>query len=145
MNLVERKKSMKKIIGRIINHSIMDDEKTPIVQTRIEKYEKKIQKIDTFLMKNKQRIGARKKEVKSNITDNESAKLKSNHGIIQGYNALAAVDSKHQVIVSAKAVGTQGEGSYLKSLIEDAKGVLPKKITKQTTILALYGLSAIVP
>ncbi|MGB1952354.1 MAG: hypothetical protein ACPHQ9_16430, partial [Marinobacter sp.] len=43
------------------------------------------------------------KEVKSNITDNESAKMTTSKGTIQGYNGVATVDKKHQIIIDAQA------------------------------------------
>jgi transposase len=49
--------------------------------------------------------GARPKEVKSNITDNESCKMKTSKGTVQGYNGIASVDEKHQIIVDAEAIG----------------------------------------
>lgn len=102
-------------------------------------YEQKVQRIKNFLETSEKRIGARNKEVKSNITDNESAKLKSGHGVIQGYYALASVDSKHQIITGSMAVGTQNEGKYLKDLIDASKAILPNRITSETTILADTG------
>lgn len=36
--------------------------------------------------------GKAKKEIKSNITDNESAKMTTSKGMIQGYNGVATVD-----------------------------------------------------
>lgn len=47
--------------------------------------------------------GKKPKEVKSNITDNESAKMTTCKGTIQGYNGVAAVDKKYQIIVDAQA------------------------------------------
>lgn len=51
-------------------------------------------KIDDFLASESPRMGHGKKptEVKSNITDNESAAMKTSHGYIQGYNSVNAVD-----------------------------------------------------
>ena len=40
---------------------------------------------------------------KSNRTDNESAKMATDEGVIQGYRGVAAVDAKHQIIVEAQA------------------------------------------
>ena len=40
---------------------------------------------------------------KSNRTDNESAKMATGKGVIQGYTGVAAVDGKHQIIVEAQA------------------------------------------
>lgn len=34
------------------------------------------------------------KPIKSNITDNESAKMKTAYGVIQGYDGLAVVDDE---------------------------------------------------
>ncbi len=41
----------------------------------------------------------------SNRTDNESAKMATGKGVIQGYTGVAAVDEKHQIIVEAQAHG----------------------------------------
>lgn len=40
-----------------------------------------------------------------NITDADSAKMKTSHGTIQGYTGVVAVDDLHQVIVYAEAFG----------------------------------------
>ena len=64
-----------------------------------------------FLAQNAPRVGRMGKEVQSNVTDNDSAKMKSSHGIIQGYNANAMVDAKHQVIVHAQAFGEGDDGA----------------------------------
>ena len=56
------------------------------------------------------RRGAKGSIRKSNRTDNESAKMATGKGVIQGYTGVAAVDGKHQVIVEAQAHGT-GLGS----------------------------------
>ncbi|WP_425557233.1 transposase, partial [Halioxenophilus aromaticivorans] len=65
--------------------------------------DKHFSKIDQFLKTAAPRMGQgkRPKEVKSNITDNESAKMLTSKGTIQGYNGVAAVDKKHQIIVDA--------------------------------------------
>ncbi|VAX31057.1 Mobile element protein, partial [hydrothermal vent metagenome] len=64
------------------------------------------------------KIGKTGKAIKSNITDNESAKMPSSHGVIQGYNGIATADDKHQVVVSAKALGSGSEHDQLKPIIE---------------------------
>jgi transposase len=65
------------------------------------------ERIDDFLETQSPRMGQGKKpkEVKSNITDNESATMKTSHGVIQGYNGVSAVDRKHQIIVNAEIYG----------------------------------------
>lgn len=55
--------------------------------------------------------GKRVKEVKSNITDNESAKMTTSKGNIQGYNGVATVDKKHQIVIDAQAFG-EGPEQY---------------------------------
>ena len=46
---------------------------------------------------------------KSNRTDNESAKMATSKGVMQGYTGVAAVDAKHQIIVEAQTHGTGSE------------------------------------
>jgi transposase len=50
---------------------------------------------------------------KSNRTDNESAKMATGKGVIQGYTGVAVVDTKHQIIVEAQAHGTGSEQELL--------------------------------
>lgn len=87
-------------------------------QQRIEKLQAKAKKIRQWLRHNEDRIGERGKPIKSNITDNESAKMPSAHGVIQGYNGLAAVDEKHQIVVEAKAFGKGTEATNLTEVLE---------------------------
>ena len=68
-------------------------------ERRLERLRRKAERIERFLAENKPRLGRRGKEVQSNITDNESAKMRGAHGVIQGYNANAMVESKRQVVV----------------------------------------------
>ena len=55
---------------------------------------------------------------KSNITDPDSAKMKCHRGVIQGYNGVAAVDSKHQIIVAVQAHGTGQESHLIKPMVQ---------------------------
>ncbi len=64
------------------------------------------------------RRGASGNVVKSNRTDNESAKMGTEKGVIQGYTGVAAVDAKHQIIVAAEAYGTGSEQSLLIPMVE---------------------------
>lgn len=86
----------------------------------IEILDKAQEKIDRFLKSASPRMGQRKraKEVKSNITDNESAKMTPSKGTIQGYNGVATVDKKHQVIVDAQAFGEGQEQHALQPVLE---------------------------
>lgn len=78
---------------------------------RREKQEKRLQRqverLNRFLQEEKPKIGKGGQEIQSNVTDNQSAKMPSSHGVIQGYNAQALVDDKHQVIVHAEAFSSQ--------------------------------------
>ena len=75
-------------------------------------------KIKKFLGANEDRRGIQGNVVKSNITDNESAKMLTSHGVIQGYNGVAAVDDRHQIIVGAEAFGQGPENNLLEPMIE---------------------------
>ena len=55
---------------------------------------------------------------KSNRTDNDSAKMATSKGVIQGYTGVAAVDAKHQIIVEAQAHGTGSEQELLIPVIK---------------------------
>lgn len=61
---------------------------------------------------------------KSNRTDNESAKMATSKGVIQGYTGVAAVDTKHQIIVEAQAHGTGSDQELLISVVTALKPVL---------------------
>jgi len=78
------------------------------------------EKIDDFLKTAEPRIGEgkRKKEVKSNITDNESAKMTTSKGTIQGFNALTTADKLHQIIIDAQTFGSGPEQHTLTPIIE---------------------------
>ena len=100
-----------------------DEARIKRAQQTIETLEKASKKIDDFLKKSEPRMGQgkQKKEVKSNITDNESAKMTTSKGTIQGYNGVAAVDKKHQIIIDAQAFGEGQEQHTLKPVIEKVK------------------------
>lgn len=66
-----------------------------------------VERLNEFLQQQKPKVGKGRKEIQSNVTDNQSAKMPTSHGVIQGYNAQALVDGKHQVIVHAEAFGNQ--------------------------------------
>lgn len=64
------------------------------------------------------RKGTRGTIRKSNRTDNESAKMATDKGVIQGYCGVAVVDSSHQVIIEASAHGTGAEQELLLPIID---------------------------
>ncbi len=79
---------------------------------------KQVKKIKEWSDDNDDKTGHKGKAIKSNITDNDSAKIKTSNGIIQGYNGVAMVDDKHQVIVGAKAFGEATEYNLLGPMID---------------------------
>ena len=81
------------------------------------------------------RKGAKGKTIKSNRTDNESAKMATDKGVIQGYCGVAAVDDRHQIIVEAQAHGTGSEQALLMPVV---KATQPLR-TNQTLITADAG------
>lgn len=67
----------------------------------------------------KDRKGAGKNSVRlSNRTDNESAKMATGKGVIQGYTGVATVDEKAQVIVDAQAHGCGTEHELLLPVLD---------------------------
>ena len=84
-------------------------------------FKRKIKKIKEFLGTHGKNIGPSGNERKSNITDPDSAKMSTNHGVIQGYNGIAVVDEKQQIIVFAEAHGEGQESHLLKATIESTR------------------------
>lgn len=87
------------------------------------KLRQKIEKIEKFLEEEEPKEGANGREIQSNTTDNESAKMVTSHGVIQGYNAQALVDDKHQIIVYGEVFGKSTDHSLLMPMLEGAKWV----------------------
>lgn len=61
---------------------------------------------------------------KSNRTDNDSAKMATSKGVIQGYTGVAAVDSQYQIIVEAQAHGTGSEHDLLIPVVDAFQDML---------------------
>jgi hypothetical protein len=55
-----------------------------------------------LLTVNKPKSATTGKEIQSNVTDNESVKMATSHGVLHGYNANAMVNDKNQIITSAQ-------------------------------------------
>jgi len=88
----------------------------------IETLKAKAARIEEWLRENPEdRKGVRGTPVKSSMTDPDSAKMASGHGVLQGYNGLAMVDAKHQVIVGAEAFGKGHDAELLKAMVEQVR------------------------
>jgi len=86
---------------------------------RLARMTREAAQIGTWLTGNPtDRPGARGAIRKSNLTDNESAKMATDKGVLQGYCGVAVVDEKHQVIVEASAHGTGNEQALLLPVID---------------------------
>ena len=122
-------------------------------EQRLQRLQQKAERIERFLAENGPKQGRRGSEIQSNVTDNESAKMKSSHGIIQGYNANAMVAAQHQIVVHAEAFGTAEDGAAAAPMIAGAerhlqaigrgRAALKKKIlTADTSYYSLTNLEA---
>ena len=92
----------------------------PKRQARIDALRKEAKRTREFLTTTPKRIGSKGKELKSNVTDPESAKMATSKGVMQGYAAQAAVDSSQQIIIAADVIGSGSEQAMLLPMIEQA-------------------------
>ena len=103
---------------------------------RIERLRRDAAELRDWLKTNPEdRKGSRGSIRKSNRTDPESAKMATSKGVIQGYTGVAAVDSRHQIIVEAQAHGTGSEQDLLLPMI----GATAEQRTADTLITADAG------
>ena len=118
---------METAIGRIVEkHREQDQQQTEaqIINREkkfVETLNKRVSKIRGWLNHNDDKPGKTGKPRKSNITDNESAKMKTHRGVIQGYDGVTATDSKHHIIVQAEAFGDPQEHDLLEPMIEGVR------------------------
>jgi hypothetical protein len=63
-------------------------------------------------------VGPSGQERKSTLTDPDSAKMSTTHGVIQGYNGVAVVDERHQIVVHAEALGEGQEHHVLEPMVQ---------------------------
>lgn len=151
----KKKKIQQKICEMVETHQRNDqgdpgdDEKRD--RKRLKKLHDAHDKIDEFLKGNEPKKGFTGKEVQSNITDPESAKMSTSHGVLQGYNANAVVDGKKQIIVGAYAFGWGTDHRNLPVLLQqtqenlqhiglrpDLKGVI---MSADTSYFSMYNLA----
>jgi transposase len=120
----KKKKKMERAIRRILKkHREMDgkgaDNDILAHDKRyVETLRRQVRKIKEWMDDKDDKPGKTGRPIKSNITDNDSAKMKSSQGVIQGYDGVAAVDSKHQIVVHAEAFGEAQEHGLLEPMVE---------------------------
>jgi len=100
-----------------------------------------VKKVKKFLADNDDKVGPSGRVKKSNLTDNESAKMKTGHGVIQGYDGLAVVDAKHQVVVHAQAFGEAQEHGLLIPMVQGTRENF-QRITPRADVLKAAKLAA---
>jgi transposase len=123
---LERKKAKlerasKRIIERHQSQDGLSDDVIAHDEKQKERLDKSARKITEFLATHKEKTGSKGREVKSNITDPDSAKMTTSKGTIQGYNGIAINDDKHQIILQAQAWGAVGEQQTLQPAVEQLK------------------------
>jgi len=114
-------KTVRMLVKQHRENDSRDREARKRERKRADRIKRKIRKIDSFLADEKPKAKTRQGEKQSNITDNESAKIKTSKGVIQGYNGMALADDKHQVVIAAEAFGNGQEYELLKPLLAAAK------------------------
>ena len=125
--LDEKRKKLERVAERIVERHRERDgqEKDGANATKdakkVEQYRRKVDQIKAFLEQGKKKLGPTGNEQKSNITDPESAKMTSSRGVLQGYNGLAVVDDRAQIVVHAEAQGSGYEAHLLASLLESTR------------------------
>ena len=123
--LRNKAEKLKNKLNKIIELHELEDTKEQ-TEEELEKYKQtnlklnsSIKKIEDFLNYEEKKEGTRNNEIKSNITDNESAKMQTGHGVVQGYNGQALVDDKHQVIIGAEVFGTGPDNDLLEPMLDN--------------------------
>ena len=134
------KQAADKIIDRHKGNDVNEGEKINLdkeKQQTIDTLMSNAKKIDQFLANNEPRMGKgkRPKEVQSNITDNESAKMTTSKGTIQGMVCVTAADEKHQIIIEAQTFGQGQEQSTLKPMVEGIRARLGEDVFDASVIL----------
>jgi transposase len=118
------RQSAQNIIDRhLLNDGKSGDGDNPKERQTVETLLKNAEKIDAFLAENDKRLGSgkRKNEVQSNITDNESCKMTTSKGTIQGVNCQTAADESHQIIVASEVYGVGPDQSLLQPMVENIR------------------------
>lgn len=112
-------KATQKMLERHQSHDANTDDDDNRAAKKLERLQKEAAQLREWLKENPDdRKGAKGSVRLSNLTDNESAKMATGKGVIQGYTGVAAVDEKAQIIVEAQAHGTGSEQELLLPLVE---------------------------
>ena len=91
---------------------------------RLRRWRYHAQRLKSWLETHEPKVGQRGTEIKSNVIDNDSAKMATSHGVIQGDNGQALVDDTHQIIVVAEAFGDGQDAQHLTRIMLRAKTIM---------------------
>ena len=145
-DLTKKQQKIDRAIRRMLKRHKEEDVKQinePEIRQKDEAQIKKLKsisrKIKKHLTTTDEKLGCRGTPIKSNITDNESAKMKTSHGVIQGYVGVSAVDNKNQIIISAEAFGQCQEHDLLEPIVNSAKENLGKQYIEKAKLTADSG------
>lgn len=125
--LLKKAEKMEKAVAYLLDaHRRQDagqnvDALTSREQQQIETLTRNSRKVREWLAVMPEKINRRGEPLKSNLTDNDSATMKTSHGVVQGYTGVAAVDAKSQVVVQAGAFGTGQENGLLPEVLKDLR------------------------
>jgi transposase len=113
------------IIARHRQHDERKDEpaRKLVVERRLAQLAREAQRTREFIAASAEKTNAKGQPLKSNVTDNDSAKMATAKGVIQGYAAQAAVDSAHQIIVVADVLGSGSEQAALLPMVKHTEGL----------------------
>jgi transposase len=111
---------LQQVMAEHIRTDVLARPESERCQKQVKRLQHQVERLSEFLQEQKPKIGKSGKEIQSNVTDDQSAKMPTAHGVIQGYNAQALVDEKHQVIVHAEAFCSQ-DHENLAPMISAAK------------------------
>jgi hypothetical protein len=143
--LLNKRRKLERAVQRMLQRHRERDagSVSPAVEAKEAQYRRtlrrQIRKLKTWLGDHDDKIGKSGKPLKSNLTDNESAKMKTGHGVIQGYAGEAVVDGKHQVIVHAEAFGAAQEHDLLLPMLAGVEQHFGPQIWQQAKVTADAG------
>lgn len=127
--LLHRAQRLDKAADKIISLHQSQDNGSPEIdldtrrQARIDELRREAQTTRDFVARAPKRRNRKGQELKTNVTDPDSAKMATSKGVIQGYAGQAAVDSAHQIIVAAEVSGSGSEQSMLLPMVQASQTV----------------------
>lgn len=122
--LKHKRDKLQEKLKQVVAEHVQADKQPELELEHQKKRERRLQlqveRLNEFLASEQPKQGRGGNEIQSNAVDNESVKMPTSHGVVQGYNAQALVDSKHQVILAAEAFSSQ-DHENLEPMIKGAK------------------------